>query len=284
MGTIAVVTTNAELEQWLDENTWFEDSFVLALLPGPAAAASPGSVRLILGEQVGGGDSAGAERTVQDYSLTAHDIRRCSLGPELSFVAGNCCAGLELLADNAGVAFRIDVPRLLEVVCDRLAIELLELRQERVAPWLSSRELGATLAQRTVPSPAQWLSWFREAGLDVCWRVNGGEAREAPPNPLDYEGWFLQTPKGIGATQGGLFFFACRERQGSVRLQLQLWDADDPSATELWAAARKVLALLEPEEIWCGNVQFTAREWRRFLEDGSLPAQAVGASRTKSDA
>lgn len=39
----------------------------------------------------------------------------------------------------------------------------------------------------------------------------------------------------------------------------------------LWKAAQQVMALLEPAEAWCGNCQFSAEEWRRFVKDGSLP-------------
>ncbi len=169
---------NAALERWLGEHTWFEDAFAIRLDPAPSTANPPDSIRLVLGEQVEGGYVAGTERKIQDYVLTATEIRRSTLGPELGFAGGNCCQGIEIVPTSDGVAFRIDVPGTLEIVCGSLLIEAQGERREQVPPWISDREFGATLPGIPVPPPEQWVAWFRTAGTEVCWRMYGGEARE----------------------------------------------------------------------------------------------------------
>ncbi len=262
-----IMKNNTELERWLGEHTWFEDAFAIKVDPDPAAANAPDSIRLVLGDQVEGGYVAGAERKIQDYVLAASEIRRSTLGPELSFVPGNCCQGIEVVPTSAGVAFRIDVPGTLEIVCGSLLIEAQAERREQVPPWISDREFGATVQGMPVPPPEQWEAWFRTVGAEVCWRMYGGEAREAPADPRNYEGWYLQEPATIPETSGGVLFFVCREREGALVLQWQREGTSD----DLWKAAQQVIALLEPEA-WCGNCRFSAAEWRRFAADGSLPA------------
>jgi hypothetical protein len=264
-----IVKNNAELERWLDEHTWFEDAFAIRVDPDPSAANAPDSIRLVLGEQVEGGYVAGTERGIQDYVLTAAEIRRSTLGPDLVFAPGNCCQGIEVVTTSEGVGFRIDVPGTLEIVCGSLLIEAQAQRREQVPPWISDREFGATVPGIAVPAPAQWVAWFRKVGAEVCWRMYGGEAREGPGDPSNYEGWYLQEPSAIRGTAGGVFFFACREREGALVLQWQRGEVSDA----LWKASQQVIALLEPAEAWCGNCQFSAEEWRRFVTDGALPAR-----------
>lgn len=264
-----LVKSNAELERWLREHTWFEDALVVALSPDPTTGSAPDSIRLVMGDLVSTSHVAGTEQRIQDYALTATAIRRSTLGPGLEFAPGNCGEGIEVVETDDGVAFRIDVPGVLEIACGSLLIEPLGVRSERVQPWISDREFGATIPGVPVPSPQQWVAWFRETGREVCWRMYGGEAREHPADRGEYEGWYLQEPAKVGETSGGIFFFVCRVRDGALILQ---WQRGETS-NEVWRAAQRVLALLEPARVWCGNCEFTGAEWSLFVEDGSLPAQ-----------
>jgi hypothetical protein len=102
---------NAELERWLSEHTWFEDAFLIKVDPDPATTNAPESIRLVLGDQVEGGYVAGTERKIQDYVLTATEIRCSTLGPELSFAVGNCCEGIEIVPASDGVRVSDRRPR-----------------------------------------------------------------------------------------------------------------------------------------------------------------------------
>lgn len=268
MNARTTVKNNTELERWLREHTLFEDAFVIRVDPEPGTANPHQWIRLVLGEQVEGGYDAGTERKIQDFVLTAAGVRSSTLDRELRFAAGNCCQGIEIVPASDGVAFRIDVPGALEIVCDSLVIEVQAERREQVPPWISDREFGATIPGMAVPPPEQWVASFRAAGAEVSWRTYGGEAREKPPDPREYEGWYLQEPAAIPGTTGGVFFFGCREREGALVLQWQRTETSDA----LWKAAQQVVAGLEPARAWCGNCQFSAAEWRRFVTDGSVPA------------
>ncbi len=276
MPSSAELRNNAEFEQWLEEHGCsFEDAFVVGLWPDPTTTSACDTIRVVLGEQVGGTYVAGEERTIQDFVLTASGVRRSTLGRDLVFAPGHCCQGIELIPADEGLAFRIDAPGSLEIACEALFIEVLPRRVERVQPWTSDSEFGATLPGRSLPSPENWLTWFRAEGVEVCWRIWCGDAQKSPPDPKDYEGWFLQIPSRIQHTKGGLFFFSCRERENALVVHWQYSDpAGDRDAAELWAAARRVMARLEAGEVWCGNCRFSASEWRRFVADGSLPPKS----------
>jgi cobalamin biosynthesis protein CbiG len=139
------ITTNAELQQWLDANTWFEDCAAVSLTHDPR------KVRIVLAELVRGNHVAGTEQTRRVYSLTASGVRRSTAGPDLVFVADNCCEGVELLDAKAGVAFRIDLPGRLDIFCDELNIEDKGTRTSVVKAWLSDHEFGATISSPISP-------------------------------------------------------------------------------------------------------------------------------------
>lgn len=246
---------------------------MIELSPRPNVRA-PREIRLVLGEQVGGGYSAGEVRQIQPYRLIASDLGQTTFGPDLSFSPGYWCPGIEVL-DRPRVGFGIELPGRLEVACGRLVIEGLPLRSEQVEPWVSTSEFGATLESSHPPAAEEWPRRFRELGIDVAWRVYGSPVSQEPPDRANYEGWFLQEPQQLSQSRGGLFFFACRERNGHVAVQLRSWN-EGHSSEHLLKAAQRVMVTFNPRDAWCGNVQFSGAEWRRFVESGELPRSALG--------
>ncbi len=264
------MNTNAEFAAWLDAHTWFEDAEAVELVTVPNGLddAADG-VRLVLAELVQGTYEAGTTRTLRDYALTAVAVSSSTVGPELVFAAGNCCTGIELLDETAGVAFRIEVPGSLEIRCGSLEIGVRGEWSESVRPWLSEREFGATISGLDVPPPDEWVRRFREQGAAVCWRVYGGEPEPTPRHASDYVGWFLQSPERVSSTDGGLLFFACTRRNGDLAVQWQR--SGDDVTDELWQAAKYVLGAFDAASVWSGNCRFSPDEWRSYLKSGVLP-------------
>ena len=268
--TTTVLRTSEELRRWLDDNTWFEDGEIVALDPEPACVQDrPTTVRLLVQEQVSGTYVAGTRRTIRQFALTARDVVSSTLDRSLNFVEGNCFVSLDVLDASSGVAFELCVPGRLEVRCRELDVQALAIGTETVRPWLSDWEIAAIVSDMSVPACETWTRWFQEQGVTVCWRIYGERSPGLPPDALDYEGWFLAQPERLSTGDGGVFFFACNDRRGFLSLQLQHRGGNEDDI--VWEAAKRILATFASARIHCGNCEFSAAEWRTYLEAGSLP-------------
>jgi hypothetical protein len=135
-------------------------------------------------------------RKIQDYVLTATEIRRSTLGPELSFAAGTCCEGIEIVPTSDGVAFRIDVPGTLEIVCGSLIIEAEAERREQVPPDQRPGVQRDDTRNRSFSRAMGDL--FRTAGgfAGAC----TAERRASSRGSAAVRGWYLQEPAAIPRT------------------------------------------------------------------------------------
>jgi hypothetical protein len=124
--------------------------------------------------------------------------------------------------------------------------------------------------------PEDWVRRLGANGVDVVWRMFGGEAEDAPRDRAAYEGWFLQERARVGTSRGGILFLTCRHRDGKLVVQLQRWDGKDVS-DDLWTAAKRAVAEFDPSELSCGNCAFSTPEWRTFVRTGVLPARLLVA-------
>ncbi len=275
MSTRVSIRTNSELERWLRSNTGFEDAYAYGLSVDRMAAGGP-ALQVTLGVEIAGTFRAGEKRVIRDHVLTATGLE--GPVPEIAGVLspGYCCEGIEVLPAAVGVAFGIDLPGRLRVACCALEIEVRDDRHELIPPWLSDREFGATVPGESLPSPEQWVERFRAGGVSVVWRYLGSEV-QPPSDSKDYEGWYLQEPRRLATSSGGLFFFACRIRDQALVVQWLRWDASD----ELWRAAQKVIGRFDRAEVWCGNCHFSASEWLGFVEGGRLPPRLRGGPGTE---
>jgi hypothetical protein len=265
------VSGNAEFAAWMDEHTWFEDAETVSFSASPGPSNAPCTVvKLVLAEMIKGTYVAGTRKELRDHVLAA--TLPNGLPQDVPFVAGNCCRGVNMLDAKDGIAFTIDVPGPLEIRCAALEIETSDVRTAIVRPWLSESELGATIPKTCVPAPDDWVRMFHSEGVDACWRTFGGAPEQAPRDATNYEGWFLQERARVGACDGGVFVFACRQRDENLVLQLQRRWRDDVS-NELWTATKRAIAGFDASEVWCGNCRFSTAEWRTLLATGALPAR-----------
>jgi hypothetical protein len=248
---------------WLGENRWLEDAVVesLAPLPGrPASGLAPAVVELRMRIQIGGSRVAGAERLVRALRVTARRVREYSLEGDLT--PGHVSQGAEALEGELPVAFELDVPGILRLVCEALHVAHTE-RVETVPAWLSRREFTCE-ARGPHPTPSAWRERFRAQGEDVVWRRYGGPGVEDAAVPGDYGGWFLQSPDRIPSQPGGVFLRSVAGTPLGCRLTLESWDDD---ARALWIVAGRVVATLQGVTVRCGNVLMSGPEWERRLDE-----------------
>ena len=215
LGSRLRIRTIEELDRWLEENCWFEDGYVLSLWPKPSPSGNqpPSRATLQLAYQVSGGWEAGDTRILRVFGVEAIGVREWSTNTPDSYLPDHCMEGIERIETGEGLGLIFDVPGPVSLICSELVIERQPDRTEPIKPRPSDREFSAIVPSRTRPSPTEWIEWLRRLGLEAVWRRYGGEAEPASQVPDDYTGWLLQTPKRIGESQAGLFFFHCGPNQ-----------------------------------------------------------------------
>jgi hypothetical protein len=268
------ISTREQFEVWLGENWALEDATVESLTPLPRSGpgqATAEPVCLTISLQVGGSYRAGEHRTIRRLELTARGVVEYRLDPEGGFSPDHCCDGVEQITAAAPVAFEMDVPGRLRLACHSLEVKVTE-HDEVVPPWLSTRELSATVRDRDPPTPREWVEVCSARGLDVVWRYYGGPPVPAAEVPPEYTGWFLQFRDRVGATLEGLFVRHFAPEPNGFVISFENHELDEP---RLWRAVALFLVHLPGCTIECGNVQMPGSAWLAVLDDPS--ASTTGA-------
>jgi hypothetical protein len=265
------ITTRENLADWLAEEAWFNDGRVYGYRPEPATPA-PNKVDLELGRWSEGGLDPGDVRVFRTFQITARGVKRFSIGPP-GYSSKHWSEGVEL-ADE-GLGFTIDTPGLLRITFDALDVVQLSDRREVVEPWVSDHEFWVSIADGLIPSAEDWIRTVRHEDLDAKWNFCGDEESAAhDPEPFRYEGWCLQMRES-GVLEEA-FFFGCRPQPPTGYV---LSIKRRGVSGRLWNLVRRAAAANPTAVIRAGNVELSASEWHRYLDDETLPTQPRGWSK-----
>jgi hypothetical protein len=261
-----------EFESWLCENGSLHDCRILRLDPPPGSDEVPPPARaiIVLAYQIEGNYRANSRSVSKVFRLVLDGPRQYSLPSGGLHRADHCSEGIEILGEGTGpIAFEIDVPALLTVVCPNVIIEQLPDLIETVKPWLSEREIFLTARTTPMPTPNRWVELFEKQGQQVAWHIYGEKPKERGNIPADYQGWFLQFPAVLDQQHQGISFIHCRPTDAGFSVHIE----NHGASPSLWLAAKRILGEFTDAEIHCGNCEFTAEEWRRALEkhEGAEP-------------
>ncbi len=210
------ITTCEQLEEWLENNNWLDHSVFLDVQP-PFKPKNPksseGMIRLKV--WVSGDIEPGSKRTWHKYIFRATGVTQWLIYDEKDWSPdGSLSDELEILEECSGVGFSARFSREIIVCCDELEIERLQDETDTVEPWLSCNDYSVTVAGRNLPTPQEWVTWFKTENIDVAWRCIYGNAKQAELIPVqDYSGWFLQVIDRIKHNDEGLFSFIPPQRK-----------------------------------------------------------------------
>jgi hypothetical protein len=231
------------------------------------------SVQIRIGYQERGTYEAGTPKTLKEYTLTASGIRLWTFTNHTNFVPEHCIEGVDILDNELGIQF--DVPEIVKLACQEITVDGPRLIETVTKPWVSKRETFFESNLDMIPSPADWINWLREEGLDVVWRFGGSEAQPLDKVPYpDYSGWFLQLRERISQSEFGVFIRHLALKNGILRLGIQMYD---PDSLQLWYAVNKTLSKLPQTTVRSGNCTFSGQEWNTCLVDGSMPTRYNGS-------
>lgn len=250
------VTTRADFEAWLRSCFDLADARVDTL---EVEGTPPRPTRIELGMTLATSPHwrAGERRSVRRLHLVTDAVETFEL-PEDGFGAGHWCEGAELVDSPAPIAFELDVPARLRLVCR--SIEVAESEEtEEILPLYGEHEITVT-ARTPLPSAADWIDVFARRGIDVVWRRYGDGASPTEDVPDDYVGWFLQLPNDVVSSTGGVFISSLRRGQDE-RICVTL-TCSYGCRPDLWAAAGVLLSAVPGSTVQCGNVTLSGDAWR----------------------
>ncbi|NQZ06908.1 MAG: hypothetical protein HRT35_07075 [Algicola sp.] len=254
-----IFDNNAELSEWLDSNYWFEDGFMLNY----TFDQKSNSISMLLAYQIDGTYEANTQRTLKVFSVKALAVINCTSLEEDEWSADHCMEGVNVTASDV-VSFALYCPKFIEIECSRVIVNEEPNRVEVVKPWLSGTELFISVHGANLPSPGDWLSWFKTFGHDLGWRCYGGDLTDTAKVPQrSYDGWFLQETSQMSQTTQGLFFKHCSQSGNTFRVSFQRTELRDP----VWQSLKEIVLRYKDIEISSGNCKFNNEQWAIKLDE-----------------
>jgi hypothetical protein len=250
---------NAELSEWLDSNYWFEDGFLLDY----TFDQKNNSISMLLCYQIDGTYEANTQVTLKVFSVKCEGVIYHTRLEEDEWSAEHCMEGLGVKESNF-VSFSFDCPKPIAIECRKVIVNEEPNKIEIVKPWLSGTELFISVQGANLPSPSDWLAWFKKFGHDLGWRHHGGDLIAIAKVPQrSYDGWFLQEKNQIPETMQGLFFKHCRQSGNTFRVSFQCKNLDDA----VWDSLKEILLRFKDIEICSGNCKFNNEQWAIKVEE-----------------
>lgn len=266
-------TDREQLGQWFEEEGWFDDGRLFACSPTPGPQA-PDEATLEIGRWVSGGLDPGDVRVFRVFRLMAHGVSRYSIGPP-GHSPEHWSQGVELVEE--GLGFTMDAPGLVRIEFRDLDVERLDDRSERVAPSISDRRIWVVTEGGELPSPGDWVEGLARTGVTAKWNFCGDDEVSAHEPSGDYQGWCLQAREQRELQE--VVFLGCRRTEPAG---YSLTIERRGPAGKLWRAIQYLASAQPGSVVRSGNVELNRGEWRRYLEDGVLPDQPRGWSKSVS--
>lgn len=255
-----LITTFSELDQWLEENNYFEDGHILQINLDPLA--------ITVGYNIKGNFQAHSEREILPFKITPNKIMKWEPSEHLVPSEDHYIEGIEPLDMDPGIGLQFLVPPLTILVAESLTVEDLPIIKTTFKPWLSTHSIFAKAPLHEIPKPAFWQQRLKEAGYEVVFRYYAGEGKRPEELPLNYTGYFIQLAERIDETQEGIFieFMSLENQEVSLGFSRR-----DPTLDSVWLSLTAIVADIPDVIISCGNCKFSGGEWKLLLKNKKYP-------------
>ncbi len=257
-----IFESNSDFSEWLDSNYWFQDGYLLDY----KLDETKSTINLLLAYQINGTYEANTERTLRVFSVKAEGVSNFTVLKGGEWSPDHCMEGLDIKDSNL-VSFTLDVPKPIEIECRRVVVWEEPNKIEVVKPWLSETELFIYVHGESLPTPTEWLRWFKEADHDLGWRYYSGDLKAPDIVPeQSYDGWFLQVVSRIPETSQGLFFRHCKHDGSSFDVAFQRSELSD----DVWNSLKEIVLKFQDIEIHSGNCKFNNKQWAKIVDERKI--------------
>ena len=257
------IENRTKLEEWLDQNYWFEDGFISEIND------SKNGLEIVVGYQTVGTYVAGEKQELKEFSLKPNGLMNWTYKKEqFSPTKEYCINGIDLT--EKGIGLKFDTESVFELTCESIEISEPKITQTYTKPWISNREIYITTTEKEIPTVNYWIEKLGEYGFKIGFRYFASELIQSEKVPYpDYSGYFIQTLNKISETQKGLFFKFIGLKNGELRIGIENGDENK----ELFKTIQSIVSDWTNTTINSGNVKFTGEEFNEFLENGKYPGR-----------
>lgn len=208
-----IIESREKLEEWLDQNNWFEDGYVSTIEGEPNIA-----LKITIGYQVEGTYVAGEYQKLIEYDIHPFNVSKWTYSSSHAFSPSRewCIEGIDLIEEGFGLKF--DTPYTFEIVCSSLEVSEPKSIEGYTQPWTSDSEVFIEAPHKEVPTPDYWIDELRKRGYSVSFRYYSGTAKGVDELPYpDYSGYYIQSTGRVKQSQEGVFFKCITDRKSVVR-------------------------------------------------------------------
>ena len=255
------IENRTKLEEWLDQNYWFEDGFISEIND------SKSGLEIVVGYQTVGTYVAGEKQELKEFSLKPIGLTNWTyIKEQFSPTKESCINGIDL--SEKGIGLKFDTESVFELNCESIEISEPKITQTYTKPWISNCEIYITTIEKEVPTANYWIEKLEEYDFKTGFRYFASELIQSEKVPYpDYSGYFIQTLNKISETQKGLFFKFIGLENGELRIGIENGDENK----ELFNSIQLIVSNWKNTTINSGNVKFTGEEFNEFLENGKYP-------------
>lgn len=253
-GLPMLIQTFEQLEEWIEENNYFEEGHILQIESNPLA--------ITVGYMVEGNYEVNTERSILTYKITPSKVLKWNYSPEEFTPSEDAYIdGIEPLKVEKGIALQFQVPPEFQLVAESFTISDPKIIKSTFKPWLSDREIFAEAPMDHIPKPNYWKEKLRESGHDIVFRYYMGEGKQPDEIPYpDYSGYFIQLANKIRDTKEGIFIKHISIHNGVVKMAFV---KQDNHLEDVWESLKKIIADIPEVQISCGNCKFSGDEWKQ---------------------
>ena len=255
------INNRDELEKWLDQNYWFEEGFISEIND------SINGLEIVVGYQTIGTYVAGEKEELKEFSLKPIGLTNWTYKKEQFTPTREFCIN-EIDLTDKGIGLKFDIGSQFEMTCESIDISEPKITKTFTKPWVSNNEVYILTTQKKVPKATYWIEKFEEQDIKIGFRYFAGELIKSEKVPYpDYSGYFIQTLNKINDTDKGLFFKSIRLENDELRIGIENGDENK----ELFNTIQSIISNWKNTTINSGNVKFTGKEFKEFLENGKYP-------------
>ncbi|AUC80731.1 hypothetical protein [Lacinutrix sp. Bg11-31] len=255
------IDNRTKLEEWLDQNYWFEEGFISEIND------SKNGLEIVIGYQTVGTYVAGEKQELKEFCLKPIGLKNWTYKKEqFSPTSESCINGIDLT--EKGIGLKFDTGSLFEMACESIEISEPKITRTYTKPRTSNRGIYVTAILKEVPRVDYWIEEFKKHNIKTGFRYFSSELIQSEKVPYpDYSGYFIQTLTKINETQKGLFFKFVGIENGELRISIENGDENK----ELFKTIELIVSGWKNTTINSGNVKFTGEEFKEFLENGKYP-------------
>lgn len=248
-----IIKTNDELNEWLADNYYFEEGYLLGINMNPL------SIRL--GNLIKGNFKAHTPKEILVYKIVPYSVIEWRYNEDCVPSEECCIEGIDVIESEEGIS--LNSLGIFHLIAKEIAVEKEGIVKTTFKPWLNMNEIRVQTGLKAVPHPNFWKQKLKEFGHDILFRYYCGHPKQPEELPYpNYSGYFIQLVDRIRHTKEGIYFAHISQKSNGTTFNFK---NHDESLKLVWRDLNLIISSLPNAIIHCGNCEFSREEWQSYI-------------------